>query len=935
MNRLSLALAQALGAGMALSIAAIPGALAQQANQQPQKIEKIEVTGSNIKRIEGETTNSVQIIKREDIERSGATSVQELVQQLTNNTGGASLKDSLTAGAAGGSSGSSIALHGLAQSNTLVLLNGRRTSTYAFTDAGTYANLNSIPLAAIERIEILKDGASAVYGSDALAGVVNFILRKDYQGAELSATLGESEQGGARNKHFTATAGTGNPDADRYNVFFSLDYNKNGELEGNDRPFSRSLNTKKIDSVFGVDARSSRGYPGNLLTSTGGSRRASPTCGTVPDPKFGTFLGQLSGTSCFFDSAPYFDLVPESERTALLGRGTFKINDNHSVYAELNYSYTKTHVLVSPTPIDDVFAPFSDPGLYILPATSPFYPRQDITGRPTSGPPINGRDIAVRSRSSPNGPRIDNYNTREGRFLVGLKGTLFTSWDYDTAIGQARSRTEDVEPTGFVSSRKLRQALAGTLPGFVGQFLDPLAIAGTAFTRDPTATPLTWHAIEQPSVRKSEYTTDFADFKVSSELFQLPAGPLALAAGAEFRRDKLGDFPDAAVSSDVLAGVAIGITEASRRQNAQFVELNIPIISTLESTVALRTDKYSDFGRTTNPKIGFKYQPIKSLLLRTSYTKGFRAPSLYELSSPAVLGATAVVTDPLRCPDGQNSINPSTPEDCGTQYNQITSGNKVLKAEESENFSFGAVWEPVQNLSLGATYWKINKANTIQFLAAGTILGDPKLLNDPTIVQRNPTPAVGDPAGLPPQIINVFAKYQNTGGTRTTGIDFDLAYRWNTSIGKFSITDTTTRLTKFDQKFTDSDTAFTQLAGHFLNATPLPKWRHYATVGYDTGPWTTTLTWQYVGEYDDENSGTDANGDTVFRKVSPWNVYGIQVAYAGLVKGLKISGGIKNFTDAAPPFSNQGTAAFATGYDGFTADPIGRFYYLGATYAFK
>ena len=942
-TKLASALLYAVGVGGAALIAS-SSAFAQQPPPQqppPQRIEKIEVTGTNIKRIEGETALPVQIISREAIEKSGATSVQEIIQQLTIVTGGSSIKDTLTAGAAGGASGASIGLHGLPQSNTLVLLNGRRLATYAFTDAGTYANLNSIPLAAIERIEVLKDGASSIYGSDALAGVVNFILRKDYQGAEVSVQAGESEHGGARNKRASATAGFGNLSENRFNAFITVDYDKTDELRGFDRPFSRSLNTTTIDSVFGVDARSTRGYPGNFATAAGAGRIASPTCGTLLDPMFNIVLGQPVGSRCFFDSAPYFDLVPASERTSVISRGTFKVTSDINAFAEVVYSQTRTHVAVSPTPIDDVFAPFSDPGLYIMPANSPFYPlfafnrnNPGTAGASTSGPPFNNQDISIRSRSVPLGPRIDNYSTREGRYLAGLQGN-FKGWDFDGAIGTAKSHTEDSEPSGWVSSRRLRQALAGTLPGFVGQFLDPLAIAGTPFARNPNAIPLSWHAIEQPSLRDSEYKTDFADFKVSRELFQLPAGPLSLAAGAEFRRDRLTDRPDAAVSSDVISGVAIGVTEASRRSNAQFVELSVPIIKTLESQIAVRTDKYSDFGRSNNPKVGLRWQPLKNLLVRTSYTTGFPAPTLYELDSPPTLGATTVVADPLRCPNGATPINPNTTEDCGTQYNFVQTGRKTLKAEESENITFGVVWEPITNASVGATWWKINKSNTIQSLTADVILGSPIFFNDPSFVQRSTTPAPGDPAGLPGQIINVFSPFTNTGGTRTQGVDFDLSYRWNTAIGKFVVSDTTTLLRRFHEKFSEADIAFTELQGRFINGTPLPRWRHYATFGFEKGPWESTLTWLYIGEYTDENTGTDASGNEVSRKVGAWSVYGINLGYTGLLKGLKIFGGIKNLTDAFPPFSNQGSQAFSQGYDGGTSDPIGRFYYLGAKYAFK
>src|SRR2546421_322518 len=230
MKKLSLALTQVLGA---MTVAATP-VYAQQA----QKIEKIEVTGSNIKRIEGESALPVTVINRQDIEKTGATTAAELLNTLSAvSAGGYSLSQGI--GEAGRPGNTSVSLRGLGDTNTLILLNGRRLANYAFSITGGATNLNQIPVSAIERVEVLKDGASAIYGTDAIGGVINFILRKDFQGAEVNTNYFATEQGGGNNGRINVTAGVGDLASNKYNIFITADYFKQHSLKASQRNSTR------------------------------------------------------------------------------------------------------------------------------------------------------------------------------------------------------------------------------------------------------------------------------------------------------------------------------------------------------------------------------------------------------------------------------------------------------------------------------------------------------------------------------------------------------------------------------------------------------------------------------------------------------------------------------------------------------------------------
>ena len=868
-------------------------ALPASAQQEPpviQKLEKIEVTGSNIKRVEGETALPVQIIRREEIERSGAATAAELLNRVSANVNG--FNDALSIGNSNNGGFAGASLRGLGEGSTLVLLNGRRLANYAFN--ATAVDLNSIPLAAVERVEVLKDGASAIYGTDAIAGVINFITRKDYHGVEFTGQLSETEHRGGGHKQATVSAGFGNLSADRFNIFATLDHQKDAALRARDRPFSRTA----FIPAEGVNQLTPAAFPANIRVGRRMIFNPLLATGCAPPVALPTTNEIFSNPFCGFDYASLIDILPPSERTNLVGRATFQLNADHQLFAEYVYSYNRFLFGVSPTPAAQIFTFNQDPVLY--PAGGPFYPTAFAAANGISG------DLRLTYRTVALGPRNDLVKTTAQRLVAGAEGVI-RGWDYNTALSHSENSQKDIFASGYVSEQKLLAALATGL-------INPFGPSG------PEGDALLASTQIMGEVHRAKGTTDAADAKFSKELYQLPAGPLALALGMEARREKLDDvFAPVFNSGDILAGGGQQNSKsASRSVQSAFAELNIPVVKGLEAQLAARFDRYSDFGNTTNPKIALRWQPAKTLLLRTAYGTGFRAPTLPDLFTPLSRTFTDFRSDPRRCP----VTNLET--DCDAQFKGFSGGNPKLKAEESEQFTLGVVWEPVGGFSVGLDFWKINKAQVIGTLAEETLFQNFARFEATNIVRGPVDPAFPN---LPGPIQTVLQTNQNLGNLRTSGVDLDLVYRFpRSSVGRFSFNLNGTYVHDWRQQLDGVN--YTSNLGLYVNGSAVQRWRHSLSLNWDNGPWGATLAQTYFSGYTDANSEPGQS-----RRVAPYDVWEMQGTYSG-IRNFKFVLGVKNLFDRAPPFSNQ-TDTFQVGYDPHYADPRGRLYYGRLTYSFK
>jgi iron complex outermembrane receptor protein len=897
--------------GCALAIAVVPAHAQQQ--QQVEKGERIEITGSNIKRIEGETALPVTVITRAQLEQQGIQTAAEAVDRLSSNSsiGGVNFAGSIGATAVGFQSAS---LRGLGGTRTLVLMNGRRLANTAFQ--GGMVDLNTIPLSAIERIEVLTDGASAIYGTDAIAGVINFILRKDYRGAEAFAYYGDSEGGGGETQRYSGTVGWGDLSKDRFNAFVTLDYTKVQEIKASQREFSR---TSYIPGAAGgvYDRTSGNSIPGNVFLPAVPGRAGTtqnptyPNC--LPPYSFPTANPATAG-QCRFDFASVIDILPPSENLNAFGQLRMQLAPGHQAFVEGAWQKSKSIARSSPPPISSATLLSGDP--VTVSPSSPFYPHA-LAQR--FG--VDGDTLEVFWRGLELGPRTDENEIEQSRVVAGLEGQLGT-WDYSTAINWATSKATDTWTAGWSRGSVL-------LPILNSGRVDLFGLnSGAALDELRTA------LIHEPVVTAKGETTE-VDFRASNEVMKLPAGPLALAVGGLFRREKY-EFISAQVVRDAdvpgLGGSISTVPSTSRNIWAAYAEGNIPIARTLEANIAVRFDDYGDVGNTTNPKFSLRWSPTKNILARASYGTGFRAPTMPELNTPAFFGATGgTYDDPVRCP------STGSPRDCNTQFTTKLGGNLDLKPEESKNLTAGLVLEPATGLTFSADYFKIKIDNVIGIPAEEPIFSDIPGSEAAGLVVRYAPGSSGCPVatpGLPCPVNYGIQTLVNLTELKTEGIDFGVNYRFPTTPwGRFSLSFLGTYLMKWDQKNTGQDTQ--HLAGRYgggVAATVIgsgatggfPRWKHNATLTYSQGPWEVTLNQLFVGHY------TDSDEE---RTVGTYSVWNLNTAWSG-IKNLTLTLGVRNVMDRDPPFSRQ-EQAFQVGYDPALADPMGRFFYGSIRYRFK
>ncbi|HEX3061035.1 MAG TPA: TonB-dependent receptor plug domain-containing protein, partial [Usitatibacter sp.] len=584
MKKLSFALMQVMGAGLAATVASVP-AMAQ-TTTQPAAKERIEVTGSSIKRVEGESALPVTVISREEIEKSGATTPMELLQLISaNNSLGATMLSS-TIGATTFSA-QTASLRGLQGGHTLVLINGKRVNGFSGEIQGVQGvNLAIVPFSAIERVEILKDGASAVYGSDAIAGVINFILRSDYTGGEASVYFGQpTRSGGGNQEKYAASLGFGDLARNRYNVFFNLSYDHQHSLDQKDRNFSNDSTENFLNNLGGF-AGSSNTFPGNFTTGHIGVFGHSGTnCGANPYNVFVTALG-----GCFFDPArqPGVESIPEDKNANFFVQGKLQLSPNWQLYSHALYGQDKNRFVIQGAPISSVFfyGPNGDiPATITVTPSSPFYPHAAATA---AG--VDGQNLNVRWRTTPLGGR-DTTDTNTGLQVVGgVKGTIADRWDTDVSYSYAEGKTTEHTNGGFFLYSKLIPILNSgqidlttvDLPADQLALLHSSDFIGDVFT--------------------GKASTSMVNAKISGDLFQMRSGAVAGAVGVDVRREKLDQTPNEAyVNGDITGyGGSSGAIHGNRDVKAAFAEVNVPLLTSLELDAAIRTDDYSDFGRTNN-----------------------------------------------------------------------------------------------------------------------------------------------------------------------------------------------------------------------------------------------------------------------------------------------------------------------------------------------
>lgn len=910
--------------------------------QQATNLQRVEITGSNIKRIAKEGALPVQIIRADELRQLGITTAEQLLDQVGANAAGVdnatsrnnvfgAEQDRLTGGSAFAN------LRGLGPTGTLVLLNGRRVSNHGMS--GGAVDLNAIPMAAVDRVEILKDGASAIYGTDAIGGVINFILKNDFRGVSVAASMTQPlASGGGETRRGSVTAGMGSLDVEGFNLMGSLTVDRNTILRGIDRSWAtgyqpaRGLSPDTTSAphanVIGA-ANTALGTAGstvgptdttrytnlNLLAMQGNCEGLPFSVPLAPNVQLWDKFGYTNANSryrCATDYGRQFMLTPPKDAINLVARGNLKLGADTTAFIELVGS--KTDVLAEFTPYQ--FSSTSN-ALTNYPVGGPHYVNLAAFGANQFNPNL---PIAYRLRMSDWGYRTIENKSENMRLAVGLDGDIGAySYKLGLSKGVAKGQADLVD--GYADTQKLITALAS---GVINPFLMP----GQEQTAAAKA------LIESTKVRGRAFAGDTAltqfDGALSGELMKLPAGPLAFAVGFDLRRESysfsgtdgfncVSTFTpaNAALRNSVMGCPGNPVSpDRSRDVKAVYGELIAPITKALEVQLAVRRDDYSGVGSTTNPKLAFRYQPLDSLVMRGSVNTGFRAPTVQQLNLGQVeLALTGSFSDPERC-----AVDPTQCARVSLPYR--TGGNPTLKPETSKQASLGVAFAPVPSLQLSADYWQVELEDRIRSLSPAFMITNYALFRDNFI---------RDAQG---NVSYIQAGWVNAAESKTRGLDLSLAHTADVLGGKLSTSVTATRMISHKERLIET-APLLEYVGEWSATTLYLPWKVSGSTGFKRGNWNTTLAFSYKSGYKDEDMSVYDSTPLPARKVKSYTTFNLFTSYTG-VKNLTLSAGLINLFDKDPPFTwHNVDGVVGAGWDPRVADPRGRTLSLSLSYDFK
>lgn len=885
------------------------------------KVQKVEITGSSIKAVQKEGALPVQIITAEEISRSGVASVEQLMATLSAN---GTTADNLSsqAGIQLGSNdrnnngNSSANLRGLGAGSTLVLLNGRRVSLHGAK--GNAVNLNSIPLAAVERVEILTDGSSAIYGTDAIGGVINFILKKNFEGVNVSARTSFTQDGGGNTKGISIVGGMGDMETQGFNLMGTLSYDKQDILNSHQRSFvngfqpERGLSPDTTGTPFAT-------HTGGTGTAIGSSYKL-PTTGAQTynranllsfqgkcDSGFGMTQYQSTlwgspqyGNACAYDYTGQAVLIQPVENINLVTRGTLKINNDTKAYLEVVGSRSTATKQFEQSQIT---TSISAKNAY--PVGGPYY--QDLSAYiPTFD---KTKPIAYRWRCLECGGRTIETVSEQSRILAGIDGVI-GGWDYSLGASTAKSYANSVLGNGYMKRAEFDAALAS---GKINPWLKP----GESQTTEALALIQSAKAAGT-SLFGGRASLMQIDGKISGELFSLPAGMVSGAAGFDLRRESYQFKSDETATVPVRdAPFDATFAKVSRDITALYAELAVPVFKGFDAQVAIRGDQYSDFGRTINPKVSFRYEPIeKTLMFRGSVNSGFRAPSFFQLySGVSISPLPGNVDDPVLCPK-----NPGNLQYCGIRPDQKGGGNINLNPEESKQWSIGMVVQPINWMAINIDVWDIKRNGIITELDGTTVIKHPETF--PNNLIRN---AAGE-------IEYIQAGYVNADGDKLRGIDLGLKVNGKLGTGKWDAGIEGTYMNSYKSRIFKSD-EYKELVGNWYPRNLYVRWKHNAFVTYKEGNWSGTFSQRYTAGYKDEVPYGVVPAGFV-PDVKPYITYNLSTSYTGF-KNMTINVILIDAFNRTPSFTAHNVDfAGGAGWDPRVANPLGRRLSVSANYKF-
>ncbi|HEX5684701.1 MAG TPA: TonB-dependent receptor [Ideonella sp.] len=910
------------------------GLLATSANLAfAQEVQRVEVTGSSIKRVEAEGALPVQTFSQEDIKKSGVTTVTDFIQQLPVMQGFTVAADSVGGGGGGITTAS---IHDLGEQYTLVLLNGRRVAP---ATSGTTIDLNSIPLAAIERIEVLTDGASALYGADAIAGVVNFILKQGAAPFEISARYSQPEQTGGDGYNLSISKGFGDLDADGFSIFASLSYDRQKQLKAADRDFAKT-------GIINFTDQHGR----NLTFFNGSSRSVPPNVdvfyfGVDPDTgeptneqySFNPYLMQngdcpkdhvVGGDQCIFDYTSTVEISPEQERTGFFASGKLKLgNSGFNLFSDV--SYTNAHILarIAPYPAEFSLSP-DHPyyATYIRP-----YISDDIANN------LDG-DINVKYRLYDMGNRAYDYETNATHVVAGVEGAL-GSWDFNSALTYSAQEQLQNYVGGFPLADRFQAAIDA-------QEFDPFPyILGTMPADQLEALKSTqWTGVYN--------TIDIkmmgVDARAQRELFKLGGGSAYLSLGADWRETSFKQTAnDEVANGEILFDDPQAEYDWKRQNTGAFVEAIFPVTKELEFGASLRYDQISGVedgiskttrGSTesaTTYKLNGKYKPTKTMLVRGSYGTGFRTGTMQEIAGDLVdFGVTGGT---YACPFSQ-SYDPLGYIAAGVicddlQKEVFQGGNAELKPEKSTQWTLGFVVEPSATTAISIDYWTVNVKDAISSVSEDQILNNPETYLDLYTIKHK--------ASNGRDYVAIKLVPFNIGKVENEGIDWNFKWRDKTDFGRLTAEIGGTHLVKSRYTLPGTDDQWTDSMNKWgVNSAVSFRNVVHASAGLGHGDWSHTLTMNYRDGYKDihhdvDNCAVDDGVDCIDTQldVRAYTTWDWQTTWNAM-KGLALTAGVKNLLDNDPPLSLRNVGSHQLGYDPRYASAMGRTFYVSGSYKF-
>jgi iron complex outermembrane receptor protein len=715
---------------------------------------EVVITGTRILRIDNETPAPVQVITAEQMQDAGATSVQQALQSLTAN-GQGMLSQNFSGAFASGAAG--VALRGLTVGATLVLIDGHRTAPYPIGDDGqrTFVDVSNLPFDAVERVEVLKDGASAIYGSDAIAGVVNIILRKSYQGASLSAEGGQTSNSDGGLVNISGIWGMGDLAADGHNFYLSAEFRKQSQILRENRGGLLSqtdfTSSGGIDTTLGVSNILNGGVPdsatGYVLDSSGGIAGFMPGCDAA----------KFAANHCTFTDT-WDQIQPPTQNVNLVGRLTQKLSADWQVILEGGYFESKSQQVTGPSKAftGGYQGVTSGPG--VIPTLLDPLPPTTISATNPSFPSGTGLTSAILNYTLLNvGANITETDAKSYRAVFDLDGKL-GGWDTNFSAGYTEVAL-DITGLNYVNPGNLQIALdSTTAPFLVGK---PNSAAVNNFVA--------------PRLSAADTSKlSFGHVGVTRSLMDLQGGPLGVALGADyFVRDQYAVAP-ADVANGLTPNFSNNFTIGTQRVASASAELALPFTRQFEVDVAARYDHYNLSGGKTSPKIGFKYAPIRALAIRGTASRGFRAPSPAENGQAGQTFFAQTIVDPVLCP---NPADPSAPGNyvgqCNVNVATIQGTNPNLKPETSKAFTLGLVIEPFRDISATLDFYSIEIDDQIvSGGAVGTVRGTN--LAPIQLYQPGGGTALSTPPVAP--IAYQTTSYINANTTKTTGFELGLQY---------------------------------------------------------------------------------------------------------------------------------------------------------------